>query len=198
MEKIVTNVELLKVPCEPVSSISEGEEIAKVLFKRLTDGKDSIGLSANQIGIMKRVCVLKIKPAEPIYLINPRIIESEGSLIYMEACLSFPGKHVRTKRYSSITVEADNYANKLYFDASGIPPEEMRDNLDVIECVAAQHEISHLDGKTMYDFEYKLVPRAVEKTCGRNDRVTITNGNDTQIIKFKYFNNFERNGWKLI
>ena len=35
-----------------------------------------IGLAAPQIGITKRVCVINVK--EPIILINPEIIESDG------------------------------------------------------------------------------------------------------------------------
>ena len=61
-----------------------------------------IGLAANQIGINKRVCVINVK--EPLVLINPRIVEhSEEQFMFAEGCLSFPGKHVRTGRYSRKT-----------------------------------------------------------------------------------------------
>ncbi len=29
--------------------------------------------------------------------------------MFAEGCLSFPGKHVRTGRHTSVTVEADNH-----------------------------------------------------------------------------------------
>src|SRR5674476_700655 len=87
--EVVQDETFLRVPCDTVS-IEEGEEIAAKLFRVLTARGDGYGLSANQIGIQKRACVLNVKT--PIYLINPKIIDASGSLIYYESCLSFPGK----------------------------------------------------------------------------------------------------------
>ena len=56
-----------------------------------------IGLAAIQVGIPKRVIVLDIKQKEgqknPIYLVNPEIIEkSKNNSTYEEGCLSVPGQ----------------------------------------------------------------------------------------------------------
>ena len=68
---ITKNIKELNQPCEPCSSVNEGEEIAAKLIKELTISKNGIGLAANQIGIQKRVCVINVKE-EPVVLINPK------------------------------------------------------------------------------------------------------------------------------
>ena len=72
--------------------------------------KDGFGLSANQIGVDKRVCVIKVK--EPLVLVNPRITNrNEDAVVYIESCLSLPKTMTKpryTVRSQSITVETDN------------------------------------------------------------------------------------------
>ena len=113
-------------------------------------------------------------------LINPRIVEhSEEQFMFAEGCLSFPGKHVRTGRYVSVTVEADNHESKLIFTA-----ESDKIN-DAFECACVQHEIDHLDGITMFERAMVAQPYKAPKTPGRNERVTITDGNETKELKWK-------------
>ena len=74
---IVKELKELNQPCEPCSSVEEGEEIAAKLLDYLNNSETGIGLAANQIGINKRVCVINIPTSnnkEPIILINPEII----------------------------------------------------------------------------------------------------------------------------
>jgi len=193
---IVQSVPFLRVPCEKVS-IEEGEEIANKLFRVLNDRGDGYGLAANQIGIHKQVCVINVK--KPYYFINPRIVEAEGEIYYYESCLSFPRQTVRTKRYATIVVEADNYEGQLYFDVDYLPKTDRgMDNIDVIEIVAMQHEISHLKGETMFDFEYKPQPIKVVEKYARNDKVVITNGVDTRTIKYKNFDQYDKKGYRIL
>ncbi len=190
--KIVTDITKLKSVCEPVVDIKEGEQIAKELFKALTESRTlGVGLSAPQIGINKRVCVIKVK--DPLYLINPRITEKSGEFVYAEGCLSFPGMAVRTKRYSKITVESDNHAGKLFFDVSSLTPQEIANSPDALEIAAIQHEIDHMDGVLMFDREYKLVPIKKDKEIGRNEIVRITNGVEFMNVKYKKLSDFK--GW---
>jgi len=151
------------------------KEIANKLFRVLTDRNDGYGLAANQIGIQKQVCVVNVK--KPYYFINPRIVEAEGELYYYESCLSFPNQHVRTKRYATIVVEADNYDGQLYFDVDYLSKDDRgMNNIDVIEMVALQHEISHLEGKTvaipghatMQDFLFRKLHLSASKREGRS------------------------------
>lgn len=191
---IVQDEQFLKLPCEK-ATIEEGEEIANKLFRVLNERGDGYGLSANQIGIQKQVVAINVK--KPYYFINPRIVEAEGEIYYFESCLSFPGENIRTKRHATIVVECDNYEGQLYFDVSYFDEKGM-DNIDVTEIVTVQHEISHLEGKTMFDYEYKQKPVKAVETYGRNDKVTVTNETDTKIIKYKNFPQFEKKGYKIV
>ena len=175
---IITEETKLKVLCEEVKTIKEGEEIGAQLLKELAESKNGIGLAANQIGINKRVCVINVK--EPLVLINPRIVEhSEEQFIFPEGCLSFPEKHVRAGRYVSVIVEADNHEGKLSFSA------ESEDINNAFECACVQHEIDHLDGITMFERSMVAQPHRAPKTPGRNEKVTITDGNETKELKWK-------------
>ena len=175
---IITEEAKLKLICEEVKTVKEGEEIGAQLLKELTKSENGIGLAANQIGINKRVCVVNVK--EPLILINPRIVErSEETFVFPEGCLSFPNKHIRTTRFVEVKVETDNHEGKLSFSADG------EDINDAFETACVQHEIDHLDGITMFDREIKNIPHRVPKKLGRNERVTITDGKETKELKWK-------------
>ena len=166
---IITEEAQLRVLCEKVSSVEEGENIGAQLLKELTESENGIGLAANQVGINKRVCVVNVK--EPIVLINPRIVErSQEEFIFPEGCLSFPNKHVKVMRNVSVVVETDNHEGKLSFSA------ESEDINNAFECACVQHEIDHLDGITMFDRAYVAQPYKAPEKIGRNERVTITDG----------------------
>ena len=189
---IVKDINQLKEKCLPTSALSygEGEDIAKRLLEELSNSKNGIGLAANQIGINKRVCVINVKE-EPLILINPEIIErSKETFVFPEGCLSFPNKHVRTIRNTSIKVKADNHDEELTFSA------DSKDFKDAFECACVQHEIDHLDGITMFDREFKQEPIKVNK-IGRNEKVTLTKGSESKIIKFKKAQPLLESGWTL-
>lgn len=180
MEKIIQNEELLRVPSEK-AKLEEAKEISKKLFEVLDSrGKGDVGLAASQIGILKQVCVIRAKI--PIVLVNPVIVDTEGETWYQEGCLSFPGASVRTKRYDSITVKCDYFGeldekfnknmiwheNKtLHFSRNDVF--DMEDDRDLLESVAAQHEIDHNNGILMFDREWKQEPVKSDKKVGRND-----------------------------
>ena len=171
----------LEQKCSPVS-IKEGEEIGVRLLHELRQSENGIGLAANQIGINKRVCVINVK--EPLVLINPKIVEkSKEQFVFPEGCLSFPDSKVKTQRHQDIVVTADNHDGKLSFSANS------KDINDAFECVCIQHEIDHLDGITMFDREFKSEPlvRGVNAPLkiGRNEKVTVSQGNESKVIKYK-------------
>ena len=183
----------LQEKCSPVS-IKEGEEIGVRLLHELRESENGIGLAANQIGIQKRVCVVNVK--EPLVLINPKIVEkSKEQFVFPEGCLSFPDSKVKTKRYQDIVVEADNHKGKLSFSANS------KDINDAFECVCVQHEIDHLNGITMFDREFKLEPVVnginAPKKIGRNEKVTITKGTESKVLKYKKAQRMLEDGWTL-
>jgi len=183
----------LQEKCSPVS-VKEGEEIGVRLLHELRESKNGIGLAANQIGINKRVCVINVK--EPLVLVNPKIVEkSKEQFIFAESCLSFPNSKVKTIRHQDIVVEADNHQGKLSFSANS------KDINDAFECVCVQHEIDHLDGVTMFDREFKSQPVIngvnAPKKIGRNEKVTITKGTESKVLKYKKAQSMLEDGWTL-
>jgi peptide deformylase len=190
---IIKDKNKLKEKCSPVS-VEEGEEIGVRLLHELRESENGIGLAANQIGIQKRVCVVNVK--EPLVLINPRIVEkSKEQFIFPEGCLSFPNKKVRTIRYKDIVVEADNHQGQLSFSA------DSKEINDAFECVCVQHEIDHLNGITMLDREFKQEPvvKGVNAPLkiGRNEKVTITKGSESKVLKYKKAQRMLEDGWTL-
>ena len=190
---IIKDKNKLQEKCSPVS-IKEGEEIGVRLLHELRDSDNGIGLAANQIGINKRVCVINVK--EPLVLINPKIVEkSKEQFIFPEGCLSFPDSKVKTQRHQDIVVEADNHDGRLSFSANS------KDINDAFECVCVQHEIDHLDGITMFDREFRQEPivRGVNtpKKIGRNEKVTITKGTESKVLKYKKVQPMLKDGWVL-
>ena len=183
----------LQEKCSPVS-VKEGGEIGVRLLHELRQSDNGIGLAANQIGIDKRVCVINVK--EPLVLINPKIVKhSKEQFVFPEGCLSFPDSKVKTKRYESIVVEADNHKGRLSFSANS------KDINDAFECVCVQHEIDHLDGITMFDREFRQEPMVrgenAPKKIGRNEKVTITKGSESKVLKYKKVESMLEDGWIL-
>ena len=190
---IVKDKTKLQKKCSPVS-VKEGEEIGVRLLHELRDSQNGIGLAANQIGIHKRVCVINVK--EPLVLINPKIVEkSKEQFVFAEGCLSFPNDKIKTTRYQDIVVEADNHQGRLSFSANS------KDINDAFECVCVQHEIDHLDGITMFDREFKQEPIVKGKNAplkiGRNEKVTITKGKESKVLKYKKAQRMLEDGWTL-
>ena len=190
---IIKDKTKLEEKCSPVS-IKEGEEIGVRLLHELRESENGIGLAANQIGINKRVCVINVK--EPLVLINPKIVEkSKEQFIFPEGCLSFPDSKIKTQRHQDIVVEADNHKGKLSFSANS------KDINDAFECVCVQHEIDHLDGITMFDREFKQEPIVkgvnAPKKIGRNEKVTITKGTESKVLKYKKVQPMLEDGWTL-
>ena len=174
------------------------EDIVDKLWATLySKGENDVALSAPQIGIFKRIAVIRAK--KPFYLVNPRIIEANGETFYMEGCLSFPGQSVKTKRNINIVVEADNYpGQQLIFGPEPDDNFNIHDK-DLLESVAVQHEIAHMDGKLMFDFKFE--PTIAERKIGRNEKVNIKNTKNGEImeqIKYKKAEPFLSNGWELI
>ena len=196
---IIKDKSKLQTPCEIVS-VKEGEEIGVRLLHELRSSKTpGIGLAANQIGINKRVCVVNVK--EPLVLINPKIVKkSKEQFLFVEGCLSFPEKYIKTARYKWVEVEADNHSGRLHFGIWKENNEEgynKEDKLNyALETVCVQHEIDHLDGITMYDRQVIITPAKSNK-IGRNEKVTITKGTESKVLKYKKAQPLLEDGWTL-
>ena len=183
----VINKKLKKV------TVEEGNKIATELFKILAKRKDGIGLAANQVGIDAAVAVVNVK--EPIVLINPEVVSTSVEVPYYEGCLSFKGKGVHTKRYRDVIITTEQLEGQLYFsgaenkiEGKGSWEKEQSNKHDaelrLLESVCVQHEIDHLNGMTIHDRQMITTIVNTEK-FGRNEKVMITDGNETKELKWK-------------
>ena len=175
------------------TDLETAQPIAVELFKTL-NAEGGLGLSANQIGENKSVCVVNV--TSPFFLLNPKIVKKEKEIVYKEGCLSIPDKMVRTNRYEKIWVEADNVDDTMVF---GPEKDNQVDNdVLVLEAVCVQHEIDHLNGLTIFDREYTPEQyRRTEKKYGRNEMITISKGKKTLTLKYKKGISYLEKGWKI-
>lgn len=94
-----------------------------------------LGLSANQVGIPYRVCVINVGK-EAHVMFNPKVIMTTGNYSKLkEGCLSFPGLYLEVGRLEFVTVEF--YA---------IDGSKQLQSYEGIHSICVQHEIDHLDG----------------------------------------------------
>ncbi len=108
---------------------------------------DGIGLAATQVGKRLQVLVADISEIEgfehtqPMVVINPKIILTDGESEMEEGCLSLPGLRVNVKRPEKIRLKYNDI--------------EMKEHIEDFEGLQArvlQHEIDHLNGKLIVDY----------------------------------------------
>jgi peptide deformylase len=101
---------------------------------------EGLGLSANQVGLSHRVCVINM--GDEIWtMFNPEIIEKSYTISeYQEGCLSYPGLYLKLNRPDHI---------KVRFQATN--GEWVEKEFDGLTAVCIQHEIDHLDGVVYTD-----------------------------------------------
>ena len=103
---------------------------------------NGLGLAATQLGVLRRVFVLRPDPDEGSQvLVNPRLVDgSEEKVSDDEGCLSLQGVVIPVERHERVTVEAQDPEGK-----------EVRLELEGLPARVAQHELDHLDGILILD-----------------------------------------------
>lgn len=131
---------VLKEKCREVDEIGPDiEGLVRDLIDSLPK-PGGAGLSANQIGVVKRVFVYE-REGEFEACINPRIISaSEEVEEDVEGCLSLPGAVMPVPRHLTLELE--------YRDLRG---EVQRIQAEGWVARVFQHEIDHLDGKLILE-----------------------------------------------
>lgn len=100
---------------------------------------EGVGLAAPQVGILKRMVVIDIGDGL-IELINPEILEADGSQTGAEGCLSVPGRRGKVERPMRVVVAAqDRKGREFTIEGEGLMAR------------ALCHEIDHLDGIVYVD-----------------------------------------------
>lgn len=102
---------------------------------------NGVGLAAPQVGVSSRIIVADAGGG-PLGLINPRIVGREGADNMEEGCLSLPGVFIDVERNFRIEVKGQNYSGReVEFEAEGLMARVL------------QHEIDHLSGRLICDYE---------------------------------------------
>jgi peptide deformylase len=95
---------------------------------------EGVGLAGPQVGMLKRVAVVDVGDGL-VELVNPVIIETDGSQDGSEGCLSSPGEYGMVCRPYKVTVRAqDRFGKSFTITGEGL------------KARAFGHEIDHLNG----------------------------------------------------
>jgi peptide deformylase len=123
-----------------------------------------IGLAATQIDVQLRVVVIDFSEEynQPLFLINPEILEKSGTEEMKEGCLSVPGFFEEVERAEKIRAQ--------YLDRNGRLEEISADGLLAV-CI--QHEIDHLNGKLFFDYLSPLKRQRIEKKLKKQERIRL-------------------------
>jgi peptide deformylase len=109
------------------------------MFDTLVDTGNGIALAAPQIGVQKQVVVWDIDE-NPLAIVNPEVVESDGEWAYDEGCLSIPGLYVEMLRPKQVLVRGVNLEGEV-----------VEIEADELEARMFLHEIDHLNGVLMFD-----------------------------------------------
>ncbi len=98
--------DILKKECKTVKEMTPRlEELVEDMFETMYE-TGGVGLAAPQVGILKQIVVIDVEDGNQYVLINPEIIETEGSQTGPEGCLSVPGKSGIVTRPNKVKVRA--------------------------------------------------------------------------------------------
>lgn len=148
MIKIVQSPDpLLQQVCEPCDLKDKSlkrlaKQMAQAMYKN-----NGCGIAAPQVGVLKRLVVIDCDqtddPADrdPIIMVNPVLMETKGEPVTEgEGCLSCPGV--------TVPITRPPWSRVRYFDLDG---EEWEIEGDGLLGRCLQHELDHLEGKTLFE-----------------------------------------------
>ena len=133
----------LRTKAAPVEAVDDRiRRLVDDMFETMYDAP-GIGLAATQVDVHLRVITIDISKErnQPLVLINPELLSSDGAEEMEEGCLSVPGVFEKVRRAEHIRVRA--------LDREGKPFEMDADGLLAV-CI--QHEMDHLDGNVFVDY----------------------------------------------
>ena len=135
----ISTDEVLRKVCKPVKEINEKVLTLLDDMAETMEDANGAGLAAPQVGVLKRIAVIDIGEGL-VELINPVVVETRGSQIGEEGCLSIPGMSASVDRPEYVRVEALNREGESI----------VVEGTDLM-AVALCHETDHLDGVLYID-----------------------------------------------
>jgi peptide deformylase len=169
VESLLSILTILEFPDERLRKKAVAVQTVDRNIKKLVDdmletmySAKGIGLAATQVNVHQRIVVIDVSEEKdnPLCLINPEIIEKDGSEESEEGCLSVPGFFEKVKRAEKIKVKA--------LDKEGKPFELEADDLLAV-CI--QHELDHLEGKLFVDYISSLKRERIKKKLDKIHRL---------------------------
>ncbi len=157
----------LRITAAPVETVDD--EVRRLVDDMLETmyAAPGVGLAATQVDVHRRVIVIDVSEGrnQPLCLINPELVDSEGCAKSEEGCLSVPGYTETVERAESIRVRAlDRDGQQIELEADGLL------------AICIQHEMDHLEGKLFVDYLSELkrqrLRKRMEKSRRRDEPVT--------------------------
>ncbi len=152
----------LRTVAKPVEQVNESiRQLVNDMFETMYVAP-GIGLAATQVDVHQRVIVIDISEdkTQPLCLINPEIIKSDGIEECEEGCLSVPEIYETVQRAETVTVRALNQEGEEF----------MLDAGDLL-AVCIQHEMDHLVGKLFVDYLSPLKQQRLKKKILKDRRL---------------------------
>jgi peptide deformylase len=134
----------LRQKARPVAAVDD--ELRRLIadLRDTMHGYKGVGLAANQVGDLRRVCVVDVPLGEEqrvqLALVNPQLRDLTGEDVAEEGCLSIPGVWEDVKRATRMRVTA--------LDEEGRSIDLVAENY-VARVI--QHEVDHLNGVLFVD-----------------------------------------------
>ena len=127
--------DILRKKCKPVEKMTDRiSTLIDDMFDTMYE-YNGVGLAAPQVGILKRIVVIDVMDDNPLTLINPVIVSSDGEQEGEEGCLSLPGLSGNVKRPNHVICKAlDRDMKEITVEGEGLLAR------------AICHELDHLEG----------------------------------------------------
>ena len=171
--------EIVIYPDKRLKQISKEVESFDASLHELLDdmyetmrAKNGVGLAAIQVGVTLRALIINIpleevkegedeQPKEnTLEMINPVIIEKDGTEKFQEGCLSVPGIYEDVTRAKHVKIE--------YYDRDG---QKHLIEDDGFLAIAMQHEMDHLDGKLFIEKLSYIKRKKFEKEWKKREKI---------------------------
>ena len=145
--------EILRKKCRVITEVTDRIRMTMEDMLETMHSENGVGIAAPQVGVMRRMFIAEPEPGRVYYMINPEILEIEGTQYGAEGCLSVPGLVGDVERPERIKIKAlDLDGNEQIYDFEGF------------DAVVMCHENDHLDGILYTDKAVNLrVPEEPEE-----------------------------------
>lgn len=127
--------EILRKKCREIPEVTDRIRTTMEDMLETMRQQYGCGIAGPQVGVMRRMFIAEPEPGRVYYMINPVMLEKEGSQIGDEGCLSVPGLIGTVERPQRIKIKA--------WDLDG---QEQVYEFEDWDARVMCHEYDHLDG----------------------------------------------------